>query len=745
MLKNIKIVNKFILTFLIISVLFIASIALLLDQNKSVMNDLDYFYKHPYIVTNTTQQIKTDLLGIRVAVKNILLLGNYSQSDPYIKTINDNFTEAQTAIDLLKNTYLGDNNQIVQLDSSFHVWIRFELNLLDSVKNGDIAGATKASINNGDIFNKDLFDQMDAIIAFAHNKADSFYTDAGKVYTSSRYFSYLALIIVLIVSAMLVIILTRNISDPIIEINNAINKVENGEDTVNITNINRKDELGKVAGAFNNMLVYLKTKRELNELNLTLAHQKTLELFRVTLMSIGDGVLSADNKGNVVNMNPVAEKLTGWTFDEAKGRPLFEIFNIVNSRTRAKCENLIEKVLKNGETVGLGNDTLLLSRTGASYNISDSAAPIRDANGELSGVVLTFRDISEEYKKQEEIMQISFHDKLTGLYNRAFFEEEIKRMNVGRQMPLSIIMADINGLKLINDTFGHHQGDKYLIAAANALKSCCRAEDVIARWGGDEFVILLPKTTSENSQQICTRIISTYASISGFKIKPSIAVGYAVQEKVQKDYQDTLKSAETNMYRHKLLDSDSIRSAIVASLDSSMAERYLETEEHEKALVELSEIIGIQLGMKDNERNDLKLLAKLHDIGKIAISDSILLKPDKLDLEEWIEMKRHVEIGYRIAKSTPSIEHIAEGILSHHERWDGSGYPRGLAGEAIPFHSRIIAVADAYNAMTKGRVYKKAISHDEAIQELMRCSGTQFDPAIVQAFIKAVHSQDNGD
>jgi HD-GYP domain-containing protein (c-di-GMP phosphodiesterase class II) len=189
------------------------------------------------------------------------------------------------------------------------------------------------------------------------------------------------------------------------------------------------------------------------------------------------------------------------------------------------------------------------------------------------------------------------------------------------------------------------------------------------------------------------------------------------------------------MYRHKLLESRSTRSNILASLEETLVERSYETREHTTRMKNIATMFGKAMGLTENEMDELSLLASLHDIGKIAVKDSILGKTDKLTDEEWLEMKKHPEIGFRIAQSTNELCHIAEYILGHHERWDGRGYPQGLKGKDIPKLSRIIAIIDSYDAMTSARSYKEAISKSEAIEEIKRCAGTQFDPKLAESFI----------
>ncbi len=340
--------------------------------------------------------------------------------------------------------------------------------------------------------------------------------------------------------------------------------------------------------------------------------------------------------------------------------------------------------------------------------------------------------------QNEKILYISHHDFLTGLYNRTFFEEERRRLDTGRQLPISIIMGDVNGLKLINDGFGHHEGDQVLIEIGKILKNYCRSEDIVSRIGGDEFAILLPQTDGQSAQLVCSRIYDAckdYVSKDRL-IHPSISLGYATKISEAMSLDEVLKGAEENMYRHKLLESTSAHNSIMASLKVIMFEKSQETEEHADRMMKLSKEIALALGLSDSQQNKLELLAALHDIGKMAIPSKILAKPGKLNDEEWGEIRKHPEVGFRIAQATSELRPIAKYILSHHERWDGKGYPQGLIGESIPLLSRILAIVDAFDAMTNTRTYRPALTKEEAMEEIRKNAGTQFDPTITQLFVE---------
>ena len=347
------------------------------------------------------------------------------------------------------------------------------------------------------------------------------------------------------------------------------------------------------------------------------------------------------------------------------------------------------------------------------------------------------RDITEQKQAEADIRYLSFHDKMTKLYNRAYFEEELHRMDSNRNLPVSIIMGDVNGLKLINDTLGHREGDKLLIHIAEILKKACRQGDIVSRWGGDEFIILLPHCSADTALSIMKRIKDSSIESKDQSLETSLSMGMACKEKPEKKMREIIREAEERMYRDKLLQNKSNRSTFLNSLEKTLWVRNHETQEHCQRMQNLARKIAEYINLPEHEINNLQLLAALHDIGKIAIPHRILDKPGKLTPEEWEIIKKHPETGYRIVLSSPDVAPIAEAILHHHERWDGTGYPLGLSGNDIPLLSRIIAIADTYDVMMHGRSYQDSVTHDDIITELKRCAGSQFDPELVMKTIKA--------
>lgn len=318
-----------------------------------------------------------------------------------------------------------------------------------------------------------------------------------------------------------------------------------------------------------------------------------------------------------------------------------------------------------------------------------------------------FTDITEKKQAEEEIKYLNYHDKLTGLYNRAYFEDELNRLKAEKAIPVSIIMADVNGLKLINDTLGSKEGDRLLVIVAEALKRHCGSEALIARWGGDEFIVLLPGSSYKDALKIFERVADNCRYINDLAIQASLSFGLANKKTSSKDLMEVIKEAEENMYRNKLLENRSNRSSFLKSLQETLWSRSSETEEHCQRMQDMAQMIGPALDLPDNELNNLKLLAALHDIGKIAIPNSILDKSEQLTSEEWELIKKHPEIGFRIASSSIEMVPIAEAILNHHERWDGGGYPLGMKGDGIPLIARTIAILDTYDVMTMAAPIKR--------------------------------------
>ncbi len=345
-------------------------------------------------------------------------------------------------------------------------------------------------------------------------------------------------------------------------------------------------------------------------------------------------------------------------------------------------------------------------------------------------------DITEKKLTEKELQFRSDHDSLTGLFNRRHFDEELARRDDEGNYPLTLILVDIDDLKVINHVHGQKEGDKAIQKVANLLKETCCTEDcLIARTGGDEFTCLLTGEEEMQASVFIKRIkekVTEKIFVSG---KPlSVSMGFAVKKGPHQRIGDVFREAEKMLYKNKImLKRGSI--GTVEMIMQALREKNQRERIHADQVALICEEIGKEMCLSDDSRNELFTAAKLHDIGKIGVSEKILDKPDILTEEEYEIVKRHCESGYKILAPILELESVAMTILAHHERFDGKGYPYGIVGEKMPLHARIISVADTFSAMISERPYRDKFSPEEAKQEIMHCSGTQFDPVIVDAFL----------
>ena len=355
-------------------------------------------------------------------------------------------------------------------------------------------------------------------------------------------------------------------------------------------------------------------------------------------------------------------------------------------------------------------------------------------------VLITMLDITERKIFEEQLNEMNYYDSLTGLYNLNFFLEEMKRFQSGRYIPISIIICDIDGFKFVNHTLGHQSGDDLLINTGKLLRNNFRASDIIARLRGDEFAVIVPSTSKPEVRHLVQRLINSVQAYNNSdpRIQISLSIGYAVGEQRPLNVKQLFHQAYDMIYKEKRQRESSTENSLVKSMIKALDSRDFIKQGHSHRLQELIQYTAKHLNLSDKMIHDLFLFARFHDFGKVGIPDHILFKQSSLNAQEVQEVHKHSEIGQRIAQTIPGLDPIAKWILLHHERWDGKGYPLGLQGENIPLACRILAIADAYETMTNDRPYRKAMSSEEAIAELRRCAGTQFDPALVERFIKAL-------
>jgi diguanylate cyclase (GGDEF)-like protein/PAS domain S-box-containing protein len=445
-------------------------------------------------------------------------------------------------------------------------------------------------------------------------------------------------------------------------------------------------------------------------------------------------------RGRFDYISPAVESILGYTQEEAFALSLEELLpepffsdwsRISQEREQAFTQGHFKKdasyllemqnIAKNGQLVWV--------ESSSKYYYNDHQEI------EIIGVS---RKIEERKKAEERVLYLSYHDELTGLYNRRFYEEEARRLDTSRNLPLTLVLADVNGLKLTNDVFGHKLGDQMLVRVAGILQRTCRSDDIIARLGGDEFILLLPHTDRSAAEALIRRLREELSEDASSFVPLSVSFGCSTKKQAEQLLEGVFVEAENRMYRQKLLESDSLRSNAIRQLtDALYRKSYLE-EEHSRQVSELCRKMTRALELGEESETDLTVLGFLHDIGKITLDECVLLKAAGLSLEEWKDVRRHPEIGYQILRSSKEFMHLAEAVLYHHERVDGRGYPRGLKGDDIPLLSRIVAIVDAFDAMTSYRTYRSTKSVGEAVQELRKQAGQQFDAELVEVFIEQV-------
>lgn len=438
-----------------------------------------------------------------------------------------------------------------------------------------------------------------------------------------------------------------------------------------------------------------------------------------------------DDSFRYMRNNWAHRKSTGISLQELRGKTPKEL---LGEEAAISVEGNYRRCIKEKTTI-VYEETLNLKTGTRVWNTS--LTPVFQ-EGEISYIVGSSHDITEKKQRQLEIEYLSYRDQLTGLYNRRFFEEELKRLDTPRNLPLSIAMVDVNGLKLANDAFGHESGDEMLIKVAKVMKRLCRADDIISRVGGDEFIVLLPKTDASETKKIAERISEGVKNETTAAVPLSVSCGFSVKVFEGKEIAAVIKKAEERMYVEKLRESPKLKLKTIQIIMRKLHVSINGERDHSQKVGDICERLALEIGFNKQDASYMRYAGYMHDIGKVGVNSKIFEKEGKLTEEEWLAIKRHSETGYRIMSSVNQYAAMADYILSHHEKWDGSGYPAGTKKDSIPIESRIISIADAYHAMTQNRSYRNAMTLEEALEEIEKCKGSHFDPYIADVFIKMI-------
>ena len=518
--------------------------------------------------------------------------------------------------------------------------------------------------------------------------------------------------------------------------------------------IGRFDEIGRISSSFNNMADKMQflvnnleatVKRRTEELGST--NQRLLDKgdeLRLILDSTAEAIYGIDIHGNCTFCNLSCIRVLGYEGqDELLGKNMHDMIH--HSRADGsplpvtECKIFLAFKENRGTTA---DDEVFWKADGTSFATEYHSFP-QTKNGQVVGAVVTFMDITARKRKDNRIEYLSYHDELTGLYNRRYFEDTRAKVDVPSRFPISIVFADINGLKMTNDIFGHGAGDELIKMTARILAQSCREYDIVARVGGDEFCILLPNASEKNVEMILERIKAGFAFARVEAVKCSISLGSDTKRNPEQSLDETLANAENAMYKDKLMSRQAVNKQIVDTIIEALHDRNPGEQRHSAAVSALCGEIGLALDLSQQETGRLKQAGYLHDIGKIVL-DEDALAGKAYSAEEIEKVRQHPVYGYRILNLLDDMLDLAEYVYSHHERWDGSGYPRGLSGEQIPLESRVIAVAEAYERVLNRGEQPFEERAKLAAQVVAKGAGTQFDPRIAQLLLGILASKQDG-
>lgn len=459
------------------------------------------------------------------------------------------------------------------------------------------------------------------------------------------------------------------------------------------------------------------------------------EKYRAVFENTGSATVILEDDSTISLINAEFSSLSGFARHEVEGHFKLRDF-FPNDRHRMERYHELRRLAPN--SAPRQYECTMKDREGGIKDLIMTISMIPGTSKSVASMV----DITQRKRVEEQLKYLSLHDPLTGLYNRTYFDQEMSRLALCRSTPLSLIICDVDGLKLVNDTLGHEAGDELLVAASKVIRDSFRQGDVASRIGGDEFAVLLTNqeaNTVEGASRRIREAIEHYNEQNN-GVPLCMSIGFADSSHSPSGLSNLFEEADKNMYNDKIRNRASAHHVIIQAFIKMMEAKDFAVQGHLAHMEELMLVFSAALNMPEAKSKRLRLFAYMHDIGKVGVAESILLKEEPLLYEEMLKIRQHCEVGYRIAMFVPNLVPVADFILKHHEWWDGSGYPLGLKGEEIPMECRMLAIVDAYDAMTSDRPYRKALDYTSAVSELRRASGTQFDPALVERFIPVVEA-----
>jgi PAS domain S-box-containing protein/diguanylate cyclase (GGDEF)-like protein/putative nucleotidyltransferase with HDIG domain len=474
---------------------------------------------------------------------------------------------------------------------------------------------------------------------------------------------------------------------------------------------------------------------KLNELNFTEVSESNTKL-KAIFEQAPIGIAYCTMEGVFVEANKGYSDILGYSQDEIKGKS----YRDFTSENDLAINNQFNREINQGVIDFFSMDKRYIKKDGTMIWANVKISKIRFSPEQPEHLMAIMVDITDRKNAENILEHMVFHDRETNLYNRRYFEENIHLHNTEDNLPLSVLVINVNNLKLVNDAFGFASGDVLLNKVARILESVCVSSKMISRINGNEFVAVYTKLDTPEIENIVSLINKAVEFETIENIKISVSIGYAMKFTANQEFSDVYRLAETKMQKEKAMDKNGVMGHTIDIIINSLYEKSNREMHHSKRVSLICQQIATEMHLDPKSIEKLRIAGLLHDIGKIGIPDRILNKGGALADDEWFEIKKHSEAGFRILSSATEFAEIADCVLTHHERWDGSGYPKGLSGSDIPFFSRIIALADAFDAMTSKRSYRDGMPFDRAVEEIKRNSGIQFDPTVVKSFLSSYGS-----
>lgn len=560
-----------------------------------------------------------------------------------------------------------------------------------------------------------------------------------------------------VVAIVLSFVIPNTIAKPILDLNNAASQVARllhpigsmievtKNLSVNDTNqlAEKNDEIGRLSASYNKMADTVFTlvnnleekvkERTQDLLSAKDALEENKNKLTIILNSTVEAIFGIDRNGSCTFCNTSCIKMLGYSDEEDL---LGKSMHLLMRHSRKDGTPISEEDCNIRKTIQSGNgnqseEEVFWRADGTSFDVAYYAYP-QYKDGEIIGAVVTFTDNTERKRTGEHIKYLSCHDSLTGLFNRMYFEDSLKTMDIKKNLPISIIFCDLNGLKLTNDIFGHSVGDELIKKASKVLKKVCRDDDTLARLGGDEFIILLPHTEKAAAESIIRRVKTEFSKQKMVAIKCSISMGYDTKTTASDSIEVTMENAENNMYREKTNNRKAVSEDMLRAIVNTLHDKSPRESRHAISVSRMSSDLGKRLGLNETEIKRLEKAAYLHDIGKVVMCDGSdgVDNRNQFFSEDIKEIRQHAAVGFRVLNLFDETLDIASIVFNHHEMWDGKGYPKGLKSQEIPLLSRIISIAESYDRM----VEERGMTQEEAINNILSQAGTKFDPQLAQEF-----------